>query len=1150
MRGVRPVAIVVGTGFVLALSGCGESPETNRPDGAVGDIPEVPADAHGGDPGLDDSAAPGSGRIGPQGGVLASQDGLLRLEIPAGALAEETWFVVDQVGGSALPDAENLLSLAWKIEPEGLRFQAPVILEITSTREKAQGRLGLVAVLRDGAWQSWGWDGAQALGEARQEGDPVSLDSASGATAPKAPGSVFRAEIGHLSVFSLVESTPGTLGTVAFCDLHSPTDLLVEEGEPAGEFVGRVRIPGLTDGAGRPGPYPGLLVQLGLGTAGTHAETWTEWADATVTGEPAAARLEGAALFRATLPVVPPPGLSDTAFRVSPDGGATWVYCSADRSPAHDGTDAEHPYDPARNGLIYVRPADGSGTPCAPNPCRIPGRKSCSEADGWPRCNCDDEWYEEDGVCVFGQRLRACPNRKPENASWLKEGAFDGQGHIRQAWDGDQWTPAPTPCPWACLPGHTAVVIGWTDECIELRTVSCTNDLPQKARWEASETSLGGGLTLGYHDDGTVTQKKDGGGWTPSAASCPWACLPGSIEAVLAQPTCVELRTTGCPNLLPENAQWMAEMSPVAPGVEVGFVGDGSIRQYSEGGPWLPEPADCPWECKAGYVQLDETSCVQVRTVACANERPENAHWVAETSQGGPGLVIGYLGDGLVSQWQDGSEWKPDAAACPWECDEGHVEWMGACIASRVTECTNELPDHAAWAADLTTEAGLTIGYPGNGTVIQIRNPELAWIPPADQCPFRCLDGFLRIRDGQSGASSCRETRTVSCTNALPTGFHWAWQMFEAEDGQYGYHGNGTVTQVGDDPGGWSPPESACPIVCRWTAFDMPGYGPYCTEVWHEDCRNDLPPGTRWVEQPVFTEAQPCGYTGLGGMKVCKIEGQVVPDPFRPCPFRCDDPSARVEVDNPSGGCLPSRQIACTNSLPSQAHWVETSGYIEGGTDGYPGDGTVVQAQQQDGTWTWDTECPWRCDDGYVPASTPNGKEVCLCQDCPVVCGDGIYETGEDCEADFSKPMEYYSTCDSGADLEICHECRIVKPLAWSPPAPTYEGSTISGTAGDGQAVYYRVIRPDGSNCNTVYVEVSNDGPGSLVYRVYSQDELTGLVNTWGEAVGPGQSFVGSRWSKTACEVRQSPTYIQIFGYNGGTSFRLRYYGVGNSCLP
>lgn len=119
------------------LSACG--------GGQVGDTPASPA-VH------NDSSGQvvGSAVVGVDGGLVSSTDGVITLEIPAGALANDTQITIRSMAegmtGSALP--------AYEFEPDGLTFNIPAHLRLTATAPAFNAaNVGLAYADAQGHWR-------------------------------------------------------------------------------------------------------------------------------------------------------------------------------------------------------------------------------------------------------------------------------------------------------------------------------------------------------------------------------------------------------------------------------------------------------------------------------------------------------------------------------------------------------------------------------------------------------------------------------------------------------------------------------------------------------------------------------------------------------------------------------------------------------------------------------------------------------------------------------------------------------------------------------------------------------------------------------------------------------------------------------------
>ncbi len=94
---------------------------------------------------------PSSGRIGPSGGHLASADGVLRLQIPAGALAEEVELAIEPLTDTA----PHGVGTAYRLSPEGQIFLAPVQLAFAFGPEvTSAGGLGVAFRAAGESWRA------------------------------------------------------------------------------------------------------------------------------------------------------------------------------------------------------------------------------------------------------------------------------------------------------------------------------------------------------------------------------------------------------------------------------------------------------------------------------------------------------------------------------------------------------------------------------------------------------------------------------------------------------------------------------------------------------------------------------------------------------------------------------------------------------------------------------------------------------------------------------------------------------------------------------------------------------------------------------------------------------------------------------------
>jgi len=75
--------------------------------------------------------------IGPEGGKITSSDGRLTLDIPAGALDEDTEITITKINPNDLPpEFEGIdADLAYLLEPDGLEFNIPIEVELLTDQE-------------------------------------------------------------------------------------------------------------------------------------------------------------------------------------------------------------------------------------------------------------------------------------------------------------------------------------------------------------------------------------------------------------------------------------------------------------------------------------------------------------------------------------------------------------------------------------------------------------------------------------------------------------------------------------------------------------------------------------------------------------------------------------------------------------------------------------------------------------------------------------------------------------------------------------------------------------------------------------------------------------------------------------------------------
>lgn len=96
---------------------------------------------------------PASKTIGTSGGELVSGDGLLKLEVPEGALSADTELVMQPITNTSYGAA----GVAYRLTPDGLKFAKPVTLRFTYTDDDVAGSspamLVIVTQKSDRSWE-------------------------------------------------------------------------------------------------------------------------------------------------------------------------------------------------------------------------------------------------------------------------------------------------------------------------------------------------------------------------------------------------------------------------------------------------------------------------------------------------------------------------------------------------------------------------------------------------------------------------------------------------------------------------------------------------------------------------------------------------------------------------------------------------------------------------------------------------------------------------------------------------------------------------------------------------------------------------------------------------------------------------------------
>lgn len=96
--------------------------------------------------------------IGPDGGVIVSEDGRMALEIPAGALDETVELTIERV-----PGPEGAASALYMVEPMGLVLQRPAAIVFDYDDETLEGRDAEALTLLAHREADWAYLGDQLV---------------------------------------------------------------------------------------------------------------------------------------------------------------------------------------------------------------------------------------------------------------------------------------------------------------------------------------------------------------------------------------------------------------------------------------------------------------------------------------------------------------------------------------------------------------------------------------------------------------------------------------------------------------------------------------------------------------------------------------------------------------------------------------------------------------------------------------------------------------------------------------------------------------------------------------------------------------------------------------------------------------------------
>jgi hypothetical protein len=94
----------------------------------------------------EDAADAGSGQIGPAGGTVLSSDGLVKVEIPPGALEDKVTFAITQSAAAPTLTKGKPVGEAHLFHPDGQTFRKPVKVTFTlQGLKKGEDEKGVVA---------------------------------------------------------------------------------------------------------------------------------------------------------------------------------------------------------------------------------------------------------------------------------------------------------------------------------------------------------------------------------------------------------------------------------------------------------------------------------------------------------------------------------------------------------------------------------------------------------------------------------------------------------------------------------------------------------------------------------------------------------------------------------------------------------------------------------------------------------------------------------------------------------------------------------------------------------------------------------------------------------------------------------------------
>lgn len=436
------------------------------------------------------------------------------------------------------------------------------------------------------------------------------------------------------------------------------------------------------------------------------------------------------------------------------------AYCSCDSG-----------YHP--DGLNCVLTAD----PCAGVDCS--GHGECSSVNGNPVCACDilytgqtcsscvADYHMETGQCVYNTRIIDCTVTLPDNAQWTTTySGYKPGGKIEQTWSTalQKYTPEADTCEWACL---DTFCLDGVSTCSQTKSAQCANIVaPINAHQITAQ----------------VTLSCNSGVWS-LPVSCEWECNTNYHKD--GSQCVINEISQNCINSKPANSIWTTGNIG---GVEFS---NGQFKRIWDSGQskYLPEAADCPWECATTFCLTSTEQCAQSIQEQC------DAAGVVPPAH----AVIDYK-DITINCVFGGWETTPK---CGWKCDTGYVENGGQCS------------DQVRWVScdtySSTVKPANSIWSPSQTEVYDNGNFKQQWdgsayAPATFDCPWICSDGYHK-----NGSVCDIDVKWVACANTLPANAQWTG---ENSGGQCKQTWSGSV---------YLPAPCNCTWACSGSYFGLGG---------------------------------------------------------------------------------------------------------------------------------------------------------------------------------------------------------------------------------------------------------------------------------------------------------------------------------------